>query len=231
MISSSEKENFSSTLSLERLESYIRSESETIDNVMDRYADNIKISLALYPELSVLEVTLRNAIDSILCKYISKTWLEDEVKNNVFLNSYDHNTLVKAYDETKQDCINSSKPFTIGKVIANLNFGFWTNICAVKYSTMIWHKKNCFRGVFVNYPAKKQEIGKISRKLYLIRRLRNRVFHYEQIFKSPRNTLNLYKEILELLSYLPDNGNSVILKRTSIFKETYKNLTESYSKR
>ena len=95
------------------------------------------MSLALYPELSVLEVTLRNAIDTILRKYISETWLEDEIKHNVLLNSYDYNTFVKAYNDTKLDCINSHKQFTIGKVIANLNFGFWTNLCAVKYSTSI----------------------------------------------------------------------------------------------
>ncbi|MBR1907550.1 Abi family protein [bacterium] len=230
MILDEELEKYTANISLERLKAYIKSDNDTISDVMDRYADNIKMSLALYPELSILEVTLKNAIDTILRKYVSETWLEDEIKHNVLLNSYDYNTLIKTYNDTKLDCINSHKQFTIGKVIANLNFGFWTNLCAVKYSTSIWHKRNCYRGVFVNYPSKRQEIGKISRQLYYIRRLRNRVFHYEQIFKVPSNTLKLYNLIIQMISYLPDNGNSEILKNTSIFLNTYNQLTNKYTK-
>lgn len=46
-------------------------------------------------------------------------------------------------------------------------------------------KKQCFKSVFVYYPNKRPEISIISKKLYAIRKLRNRIFHYEQIFKCP----------------------------------------------
>lgn len=229
MINPKEIEKYATTISLERLESYIKDNAVSVESVIDKYADNIKMSQAFYPELCVLEVTLRNSIDFMLRKYISETWIEDEIKNNFLLDDYDHNTIVKAYNDTLKECKSNSKVFTVGKVIANLNFGFWTNICCKKYSISIWHKKDCYRSVFVNYPNKKQEIGKISTKLYLIRRLRNRVFHYEQIFKYPKNTLRLFNEIKEFLSYLPDNGNSDILAKTSIFMDTYNKLTRNFS--
>ncbi len=87
-----------------------------------------------------------------------------------------------------------------------------------------------FKSVFANYPSKKQEISKISRQLYEIRRLRNRVFHYEQIFKHPTKTLKVYDNIKEYISYLLDNGNSTILNKTSSFFHIYNRLICEYTK-
>lgn len=230
MISEKDLEKYSTNISVERLKSFIKSEDDTIEDVLTRYSDNIKISESFYPELSVLEITLRNSIDTMLRLNFSENWLEEEVLNNNLLDAFDHNTLVKTYNDTKEECSKNSKQFTNGKVIANLTFGFWSNICTKKYILEIWHKKKCFRSVFVNYPKKKHEICKISRQLYHIRRLRNRIFHYEQIFKYPKNSLKMYNLILEVLSYLPDNDNSIILKNTSRFINVYNELVEESSK-
>lgn len=229
MIYNAEKEKYSTTLSVERLESYIKSENDTIDDVMNRYADNIRISQALYPELSVLEVTLRNAIDFVLRKYISETWIEDEINNPTWLKPNDYKLLQQAYEKTEQECKSASKVRTAGKVIANLNFGFWTNLCAKKYSIKIWNKMYCFKGVFVNYPNTKPEIAVIAQKLYSIRKLRNRIFHYEQIFQYPEKTLSLYNLILELLSYLPQDDFNLI-KKTSNFLYVYNEMMKNKSK-
>lgn len=85
---------------------------------------------------------------------------------------------------------------------------------------------SCFKGVFTNYPNNKPEIAVISKKLYIIRKLRNRIFHYEQIFKNPKKTLDLYNNILEVISYLP-NDDLQILKRTSIFLHVYDNIMKN----
>ena len=230
MITEQDLEKYSTNISVERLKSFIRNEDDTIEKVLSRYVDNIQISQSLYPELSILEITLRNSIDSMLKANFSEHWLEEEIEFNKILVEKDYNTLLNTYNSTKEECKNNSKEFTQGKVIANLNFGFWTSICSKQYSLTIWHKKKCFRSVFANYPSKKQEISKISRQLYEIRRLRNRIFHYEQIFKHPTKTLNVYDNIKEFLSYMPDNGNSTILSKTSSFVNTYNRLICEYTK-
>lgn len=224
MILEQDLEKYSTNISVERLKSFIRNENDTIEDVLSRYIDNIQISQSLYPELSILEITLRNSIDSMLKINFSENWLEEEVKFNKFLMEKDYKVLLDTYNSTREECNNSSKEFTSGKVIANLNFGFWTSLCSKNYSLILWHKKKCFRSVFVNYPSKKQEISKIARHLYEIRRIRNRVFHYEQIFKYPTNTLKVYGRIKEFLSYLPDNDNSIILRKTSSFMDIYNRL-------
>ena len=71
---------YASTLSVERLLSFKVDDNDTVDTLIQRYKTNLRISQALYPELSTLEVTLRNAIDTMLKTCISETWLEDEIK-------------------------------------------------------------------------------------------------------------------------------------------------------
>lgn len=224
-ITNTKLEQFRNTLSIERLKSFIQNEDDTLNIILERYKNNIRISQSLYPELSILEVTLRNAINSTLCQHISKTWLEDEIKEQKILSDQEHAKLIRAYNETLKEC--KPKDFTIGKVIANLNFGFWTGICSKKYSTKIWHKKECFRGVFVNSPAKAQQINMLSKKLTSIRKLRNRIFHYEPVLS--KSILNKYNEIMEVLSYLPQD-NSSILKDTSSFLYVYNEIMKSLNK-
>ena len=228
MINLKDLEKYTATYSIERLKTFIYSEEDTINDVIMRYNHNVKISQTLYPELCTLEVILRNAIDAALKSKISETWLEDEIKYNSLLRKDDHKLLMSAYEITVKECMSNQKSVTPGKVIANLNFGFWTNLCMKKYSASIWNKKQCFKSVFINYPNKRPEISIISKKLYAIRKLRNRIFHYEQIFRYPKKTLELYNMIIEILSYLPSDEFKV-LENNSNFLNTYNELQKIQS--
>ena len=223
MISERDLEKYSTTYSVDILSSFAFSEDDNLDDIIDNYANNIKISLAIYPELCTLEIILRNALNELFKKLYSDNWIENEINCKIFLDEYDYQTLLKAYKDTNNDCLISKKEFTIGRVVANLNFGFWTNLCVKKYNSAIWNSPWKFKQVFPTYSYNNKAINYISKKLYNIRRLRNRVFHYEKIFKYPIKTLSLYNDILEILSYLP-NDKCDILKRTSIFLDTYNSL-------
>ena len=224
MINQKELEKYDNIYSTERLTSFAYSENDTISDIIANYRNNIKISQAIYPELCTLEIILRNTINKILKEYISQTWIEDAINNKIHLASSEYKVLLKTYNDTKIECAEKSKEFTIGKVVANLNFGFWTNLCVKKYNSLIWNKPKRFYGVFPNF-NNNPSINYIAKKLYNIRRFRNRVFHYEKIFKYPKRTLNLYNDIIEMLSYLP-NDNLEILKQTSTFLDTYNMLAK-----
>ncbi|MCM1264964.1 MAG: Abi family protein [Candidatus Gastranaerophilales bacterium] len=224
-ITEDDLKQYANTLSIERLRSFIQSKDDSINEVLERYNNNIQISQAFYPELSILEVTLRNAINSTLCKSISSTWLENEISQQTILLDHDYEILLKAHNDILKEY--PKKNYTIGKVIANLTFGFWTNLCSKRYNARIWTKKGCFQGVFSNYPSNlQQQIHLVSNKLRSIRKLRNRIFHYEPILKDPALLLNKYNEILELINYLPHN-NPAILKNTSNFLDVYNRIVES----
>lgn len=68
------------TTSVERIESFAIDNSNNLDVVLARYANNITISQALYPELSTLEITLRNSINFMLKNLFGENWLAEEVK-------------------------------------------------------------------------------------------------------------------------------------------------------
>ena len=78
----------------------------------------------------------------MLKNLFGENWLEEEVKYNKFLTSYDYDTLKKAYNDTKEKYLDK---YSIGKVISNINFGFWTNLCSKKYNSIIWTKKGVLK--------------------------------------------------------------------------------------
>lgn len=88
------------------------------------------------------------------------------------------------------------------------------------------NKGACFKDVFVNFPSNKNSIAVISDKLYKIRKLRNRIFHYEQVFKYPEKTLKLYDHIQEIISYLPKDEFNIV-PTTSTFLTLYNQLVLS----
>ena len=229
MTGSKELNKYQSTISIERLMSFVLPEENLqnipLDILIKRYEENILISQAFYPILSTIEIILRNAIDTMLKTKFGENWIEKELIKQTILHDYDYNSLKEAYKATRKSY--KAEYFTYGKVIANLSFGFWVNLCSKKYNVPIWTKQGCFRGVFVNYPPTKQEqIHEISTKLTSIKKLRNKIFHYEPILKHKEKILIKYNEMLEILSYLPKD-DSDILNKTCNFKNVYDLISKS----
>ena len=207
---------YKATISKERLLSFSKNKDFFDEKyILTLYKCNIQISQAFYPILSHIEIVLRNSIDTMLQKVISKTWLEEELEQQNLLFDYDYEKLSNANKTIKT----RYKTVTRGKIISELTFGFWVNLCTKKYNPKIWTKKGAFKGVFINYPTNlKEEIHLISSKLAKIKSLRNRIFHYEPILNKNKQYVLVYGDMLEILSYLP-NDNSDILYATDNFKE------------
>ena len=58
-----------------------------------------------------------------------------------------------------------------------------------------------------------------------IRKLRNRIFHHEPIYKQYKTLIDRYNEIIEILSYLPQDSLKII-EQTCRFKDIYKQILE-----
>lgn len=221
-----ELNKYQSTISIERLMSFVLPE-ENIENVppevlIKRYEENILISQAFYPVLSVLEITLRNSIDTMLKTKFGENWIEKELANQTILQDYDYKSLKETAEKIHLKYKNEY--FLSGKIISNLTLGFWVSLCSKKYNVSIWTKQGCFKGVFVNYPNTKQEqIHEISKKLTSIKKLRNKIFHYKPILKQKDKILGKYNEILEILSYLPIDDTN-ILNNSCNFKNVYNSI-------
>lgn len=218
-------EKYRTTIGVERLKSFCDINKDACEEyLVEKYIMNIKASQSLYPILSIVEVYLRNAIDVMLQALYGNDWLEKEIKKQAILFKYDNDKLQEAIHnlDRKYGFANVTR----GKIIAELNFGFWVNLCSSKYNPKIWTKKNAFRLVFPRFPHdQKESIAGISRSLIKIKNLRNRVFHYEPIFKSDVTFWEIYDETIKIINYLPE-GNIDIIKRTDNFGPTLVELTK-----
>lgn len=217
-------------LSRERLETYRQSPTDSIDTLVQRYLYNIELSQFLYPALSLLEVTLRNHLNTAIDNFIRPNWLLDEAKTTTpsILLPFEHGLLMQAYQNLSKPYYNKAgtliqRTITAGKLIAELNFGFWVNLCNDKYNPTIWMKKpTIFDEVFPyfdsfmtkNSPNAKRHkrLNKVTSKLVPILRLRNRVFHHEPVFNHPSGLEKCYADIEELLFYLSLESSQYLIE-------------------
>lgn len=217
-------------LSKERLETYRLTPTDSTNDLVQRYLYNIELSQFLYPALSLLEVTLRNHLNSAIDQFIKPNWLLEEAKASTpsILLPFEHNLLMQAVQNLSKPFYDKqrnllNRPLTAGKLIAELNFGFWVNLCNDKYNPTIWMKKpTIFDEVFPyfddfmaksNPNAKRHKrINKVATKLVPTLRLRNRIFHHEPVFNHPNGLEKCYADIEELLLYLSIESSQYLME-------------------
>ena len=223
MINETEIKN---SISIERLESYRLTPTDTIEDLIQLYLHNIKLAESLYPALALLEITLRNRLSNAIDKDIMSGWLTKEANlQNILLKS-EYDLFITAFQKLTRpvykDGLAIRRPLTNGKLIAELNFGFWVNLCDSKYNPTIWMKKPAiFDEVFPyfdDFMAKKnptskrhKRINKVFSKLKPILKLRNRVFHHEPVFNHPMGLNNCYSDIEELLFYMSIESSEFLI--------------------
>ena len=162
---------------------------------IDEYKENICISKHYYTSLSILEVSLRNAIDSQIKIFHGQQWLVNEAQ---FLQRDALEKIAHAKTKLKD----RKEDITHAKLTAELTFGFWTSLFQKPYDKTM--RLQTLKGIFSNLPSKNTMIVDrklISSKLNHIRKFRNRVFHYEKIVNKAEFQ-NIQDEINEMLEFL-----------------------------
>lgn len=197
------------SISTSRISTYKRTSVDTKEAIAD-YVLNAKISQNFYFLLQNLEVSLRNAIyDSFKNHYT----------HSDFFYLYETNTFnrYKSKEKHSRECwkmlcgvkykLRHFQNISDGKIIAELNFGFWTELLTskdTKYTNM-WRK--IFKDVFPNYTIK-STIDKdktiIAHKIDDIRNFRNRIFHYEPVYNQ-EDLDTKHQEIFEVLGWINDD--------------------------
>lgn len=83
--------------------------------------------------------------------------------------------------------------------IADLNFGFWTNLFSGENAKVLWQP---LRLVFKHLPKNERKRKKIADCLHRIRKLRNRIYHYEPIIIKLNETKQIYDEIKIFIGWI-----------------------------
>jgi Abi-like protein len=187
-------------ISAPRLDRYLLATGNRQTKAVRLYKANLKISQAFLPLLAILEVTLRNRINTILAAHFTDPdWIINQKTGfmihpslrfthsrtgRIVINHFLKDEVEKAERRVRK----SHVPITSGKIISELMFGFWTDLFELYHYRILLGRPI---QVFTNLPAGhgRREIADALNK---IRLFRNRLYHNEPICFNG-NVIDFYK--------------------------------------
>jgi hypothetical protein len=156
-------------VSRERLKRYLAATSQDLGEAVQLYEQNVALSEMTFGILHGLEVAVRNSMhDRLSAHFGTPRWYSVAP-----LSAYSQDKINAAIRDA------GGPTASPGKVVAELMFGFWTDLAAQRYHWSLWQP--CLSGAF---PRIRLARPMIHRRLEDIRWLRNRVAHHEPILTS-----------------------------------------------
>jgi hypothetical protein len=161
--------------------------------VLAKYLWNVALCESFYPTLQTLEVGLRNRLHGVLTiHYRTEYWFD---QYPTFLDSREL-AIVKQAKEILRYRGKAPDP---NRIVAELNFGFWTSLLDSRYEQKLWPK--LLKTAFPDMPRSMRTRRNLSSRFNKIRKLRNRVFHHERIVQ--RNDLIVeHAELLDTIAWI-----------------------------
>ena len=220
-----------------RFSKYLNSCNGNVEDAISLYKYNIQASQALYPLISVFEITLRNGIDRVLIKHFKdNNWLL--TKRHEF--AYHPNMVYKdsrgniVSDEFFAERLKKIEarlthlgiPISHGKLLSELTFGFWVKFFDTSAIKVL---RGAPLDAFVNKPHKK--LALVHSHLNAVVTLRNRIAHNEPIcFNNTGDiclsTIDRYEtNMLEALGWL-DADLKHWSNKLNFFRPVYNRIAE-----
>ncbi len=162
-------------LSRERLKPYRAAVGGDLEPAIGLYEWNSAAAGAFFETLGHFEVLLRNAMHDQLSAWHTAAgrpgqWYDDPAG---VLDTRRHADIAAARDRIRRE----RKTETPGKVVAELNFGFWRFLLDRHYQTVLWAP--ALRRAFPHLQPQRRDL--IYVPVYELNRLRNRIAHHEPI--------------------------------------------------
>lgn len=170
------------SISVGRLSTYRRLVgNKKVDDALDLYALNAKLSGTFLLPLQAVEITLRNRCNNSLSDKFGPTWLTD---GSLKLHKW------------QIDQVRLKARLPVPHPADVYNFGFWQTFFARRYY-QLW--ESTFQHFFAIKP-KTLNRAVFMDKLERIRLFRNRIAHHEQIISQ--DPLARYADMRDLISWL-----------------------------
>lgn len=160
-------------VSRERLKRYMAATGTELSRAIALYEDNVALSEAVFGLLHIVEVAIRNSMHTALSiRCGTQRWYQSAA---VPLTQYGQDKIAAAIRDA------GGPSASAGKVVAELTFGFWSNLAARSYHWTLWQP--CLHRAFPNARLSRPVI---HARLESIRMLRNRIAHHEPVLTSRR---------------------------------------------
>lgn len=175
------------TLSQARLTRYMAAAGNDIGLALDLYEKNVAVSEALFGFLHGLEVAVRNSLHLTMSAELGQAdWYRDGLSLPWPPHQLIFTVPMNRMITDARSKISPQAP--IGKLVAELMFGFWPSLVA-NHFTDLWDP--CLHKAF---PHAKVPRRIIHWRLEVIRRLRNRIAHHEPILTSRNQVYTGFKD-------------------------------------
>lgn len=213
-------------LTKDRLEGYRATQGDHDWDLLARYVWNLELAESFYSSLNLLEVGLRNHVDRAATALYGPGWLADPLVI----------VLPRAQAEIAQvtaDLTAAGGPApTHSRLVAALDFGFWSNLFNNAYAPgppgqLHPAAQKHLWPVMLPTLFPRMTRVKLAGRFHEIRRLRNRVFHHEPIWRGipiraqgavvgSKGLDRQHADILEAIGWIaPD------LRRTAILLDSF----------
>ena len=188
------------TLSSERMSTYLEAVDGNRRKAAQLYAWNTAVSASFYSSLQALEVALRNAMHAQLASRYGTAWYDNR---SAGLDKGASARIAR----TKRELARHRYALSPSNMVAALSFGFWVSLLGpgghfddssrkANYEMTLW--RPALRGAFLHHAAltRKQIHGPLDH----LRALRNRIAHHEPIFA--RHLMKDHERIVEIIGWI-----------------------------
>ncbi|ACB00926.1 MULTISPECIES: Abi family protein [Cyanophyceae] len=230
--------HFQEAISSNRLEAYRSASSDNEYHLLANYLWNISLCESLYPALHAFEIALRNSMNEAISRLFYKDWLHK--KYSKILDNKESKIIEDAFRRLEKE----KKIASTSNLISTLTLGFWVSLSYSRYEDANKLYPKLFRDSdFLPHLPKSKRTRKIICKSFTsIRKLRNKIFHHDPIWKD-RNLQAEYDNILEAIQWMspvlyettkelsrfPDIYIEERIKYQEILKKTILNESETMS--
>jgi len=174
----------------ERMSTYVKpKDGDDRSAALGRYLWNSALCEALYPSLNALETSYRNSMHAALtAEKGTDAWydLPDLLQGQAVADVADAKRRAR-------------RPKGPRQVIRELTFGFWTTLLNSQYDRDI--AIDCLDRVFPHLPKAQRQRRIVSRRFEQVRRLRNNVFHHEDVWHWSDLTQQ-WKDVYEAIGWI-----------------------------
>ena len=166
------------TLTRARIFRYLAAANGDLTRALALYETNIAVSEALFGVLHNVEIAIRNSLHDALSNGIGT---QDWYRNNLALPFPTVSRLI--FTRPMQKMIEKARrnvgtPAPVGKLIAELTFGFWPFLISGQYHDL-WSVSSHHA-----FPHARVPRSRVHTRLETIQRLRNRIAHHEPILTN-----------------------------------------------
>lgn len=185
---------FEKVFSGKRMERYFNLYPHDESRAILHYQCNIQLAEVFYVSLSVLEVTLRNALSRELETMTGrKDWyvIFPTTPGLISLNRY--------ITQASKQISGRHESITPSKVIAELTLGFWVSLLNSEYERLLWKD---LRRAFPYMLKKERQRKNVSAPLNTFRIFRNRVFHNESICWNLHRVEEIHREMEIVMGWM-----------------------------